>query len=112
MEIIRIAGYTVEEKVEIAWRYMLPRLLEEHGITDHDIQFTDEVLELLASRYSREAGLRNFERDVASIMRRRARRKAEGEQASHSPPEAKPARWESRSGRPRSGPGAAPNSSP
>ena len=80
MEIIRIAGYTVEEKVEIAWRYMLPRLLEEHGITDKDIQFTDEILGLLASRYSREAGLRNFERDVASIMRRRARRKAEGEE--------------------------------
>jgi ATP-dependent Lon protease len=80
MEIIRIAGYTVEEKVEIAWRYMLPRLLEEHGITDRDIQFTDEVLGLLASRYSREAGLRNFERDVSSIMRRRARRKAEGEE--------------------------------
>jgi ATP-dependent Lon protease len=80
MEIIRIAGYTVEEKVEIAWRYMLPRLLEDHGISDKDIQFTDEVLGLLASRYSREAGLRNFERDVASIMRRRARRKAEGEE--------------------------------
>ena len=43
MEVIRIAGYTVEEKVEIAWRYLLPRLLEEHGITDKDIQFTDEV---------------------------------------------------------------------
>ena len=80
MEIIRIAGYTVEEKVEIAWRYMLPRLLEEHGITDKDIQFTDEILGLLASRYSREAGLRNFERDVSSIMRRRARRKADGEE--------------------------------
>jgi ATP-dependent Lon protease len=80
MEIIRIAGYTVEEKVEIAWRYMLPRLLEEHGISDKDIQFTDEILGLLASRYSREAGLRNFERDIASIMRRRARRKAEGEE--------------------------------
>jgi ATP-dependent Lon protease len=79
MEIIRIAGYTIEEKVEIAWRYMIPRLLEEHGITDKDIQFTDEVLAFLASRYSREAGLRNFERDVASLMRRRARRKADGE---------------------------------
>jgi ATP-dependent Lon protease len=79
MEIIRIAGYTIEEKVEIAWRYMLPRLLEEHGITDKDIQFTDEVLAFLASRYSREAGLRNFERDVASLMRRRARKKADGE---------------------------------
>jgi ATP-dependent Lon protease len=80
MEVIRIAGYTVEEKVEIAWRYMLPRLLEEHGITDKDIQFTDEVLGFVSSRYSREAGLRNFERNLAAIMRRRARRKAEGEE--------------------------------
>ncbi|HVF40103.1 MAG TPA: S16 family serine protease, partial [Gemmatimonadaceae bacterium] len=80
MEVIRISGYTVEEKVEIAWRYMLPRLLEEHGITDKDIQFTDEVLGFISSRYSREAGLRNFERDVAALLRRRARRKAEGEE--------------------------------
>src|SRR5687767_155248 len=43
MEVIRIAGYTVEEKVEIAWRYLLPRLLEDHGISDKDIQFTDEI---------------------------------------------------------------------
>ena len=80
MEIIRVAGYTVEEKVEIAWRYMLPRLLEEHGITDKDLQFTDEVLGFISSRYSREAGLRNFERDLAAIMRRRARKKADGEE--------------------------------
>jgi ATP-dependent Lon protease len=80
MEIIRIAGYTVEEKVEIAWRYMMPRLLEEHGITTQDLQFTDEVLGFISSRYSREAGLRNFERNLAAIMRRRARRKAEGEE--------------------------------
>lgn len=80
MEIIKISGYTMEEKVEIAWRYMLPRLLEEHGITDKDIQFTDEVLGFIANRYSREAGLRNFERNLAAIMRKRARRKAEGEE--------------------------------
>jgi ATP-dependent Lon protease len=80
MEIIRVAGYTVEEKVEIAWRYIIPRLLEEHGITDKDLQFTDEVLGFISSRYSREAGLRNFERDLAALMRRRARRKAEGEE--------------------------------
>jgi ATP-dependent Lon protease len=80
MEIIKIAGYTVEEKVEIAWRYMLPRLLEEHGITDKDIQFTDESLSFISSRYSREAGLRNFERNIAAIMRKRARRKAENEE--------------------------------
>src|ERR687889_667148 len=80
MEIIKIAGYTVEEKVEIAWRYLIPRLLEEHGITTQDIQFTDEVLGFISSRYSREAGLRNFERNLASLMRKRARRKAEGEE--------------------------------
>ncbi len=80
MEVIRIAGYTVEEKVEIAWRYLIPRLLEEHGITDRDIQFTDEVLGYVSSRYSREAGLRNFERNVAALMRKRARKKADGEE--------------------------------
>ena len=80
MEVIRIAGYTIEEKVEIAWRYLLPRLLEDHGITDKDIQFTDESLGYISSRYSREAGLRNFERNLAAIMRKRARRKAEGEE--------------------------------
>src|SRR5450759_4146467 len=80
MEIIRIAGYTIEEKVEIAWRYLLPRLLVEHGISDKDIQFTDESLSFISNRYSREAGLRNFERNLAAIMRKRARKKAEGEE--------------------------------
>jgi ATP-dependent Lon protease len=80
MEVIKIAGYTVEEKVEIAWRYLLPKLLDEHGITDKDIQFTDESLSFVSSRYSREAGLRNFERNLAAIMRKRARRKAENEE--------------------------------
>lgn len=79
MEVIRIAGYTVEEKVEIAWRYLLPRLFREHGITDLDLQFTDEALSAVSSRYAREAGLRGFERNVAALMRRRARRKAQGE---------------------------------
>src|SRR5881398_2856076 len=80
MEVIKIAGYTVEEKVEIAWRYLLPKLIEEHGITDKDIQFTDESLSFVSNRYSREAGLRNFERNLAAIMRKRARAKAEGEE--------------------------------
>ncbi len=80
LEVIRIAGYTMEEKVEIAWRYLLPRLLEEHGISDRDIQFTDESLSFISNRYSREAGLRNFGRNLAAVMRRRARRKAEGEE--------------------------------
>jgi ATP-dependent Lon protease len=80
LEVIRIAGYTIEEKVEIAWRYLLPRLIEDHGLTDKDLQFTDEVLGFISSRYSREAGLRNFERNLATIMRKRARKKADGEE--------------------------------
>ena len=80
MEVIRIAGYTIEEKVEIAWRYLIPRLLDDHGITDKDIQFTDEVLGFISKRYSREAGLRNFERNLAALMRKRARAKADGEE--------------------------------
>src|SRR5687768_2295583 len=79
MEVIRIAGYTIEEKVEIAWRYLLPKLFEEHGITDKDLQFTDEVLTCVWSRYSREAGVRGPSRCVAVIMRKRARKKADGE---------------------------------
>ncbi len=80
MEVIRIAGYTVEEKVEIAWRYLLPRLFREHGISDRDLQFTDEALSTISHRYSREAGLRGFERNLAALMRRRARMKAKGEE--------------------------------
>ncbi len=80
MEVIRVSGYTIEEKVEIAWRYLMPTLLEEHGISDKDIQFTDEVLESISSGYSREAGLRGFSRNLAAIMRRRARKKADGEE--------------------------------
>jgi ATP-dependent Lon protease len=79
LEIIRIAGYTVEEKIEIAWRYTLPKLFQAHGLEDTDLQFTDEVLAHLAGRYAREAGLRNFERQLSRLMRKRARKKAAGE---------------------------------
>jgi ATP-dependent Lon protease len=80
MEVIRIAGDTIEEKVEIAWRYLLPKLLDEHGLSETDLQFTDDVLGYVSSGYSREAGLRGFSRNIAAIMRKRARRKAEGEE--------------------------------
>lgn len=79
LEVIRIAGYTIEEKVEIAQRYMIPRLLEEHGLTTEDIQISEEILHYVTSRYSREAGLRTFERSIASLMRKRARAKADGD---------------------------------
>jgi ATP-dependent Lon protease len=79
MEVIRIAGYTIEEKVEIAQRYLLPRLLADHGLTDADIEIPEPVLGFVTSRYSREAGLRAFERSLASLLRKRARAKADGD---------------------------------
>jgi len=79
LEVIRIAGYTIEEKVEIAQRYMIPRLLEEHGLTTGDLHLSADILHYVTSRYSREAGLRTFERSIASLMRKRARAKADGD---------------------------------
>lgn len=79
MEVIRIAGYTIEEKVEIAERYLLPRLLLDHGLDPLDITLPEQVLGHITARYSREAGLRTFERSLASILRKRARAKADGD---------------------------------
>lgn len=79
MEVIRIAGYTIEEKVEIAERYLLPRLLADHGLDPIDLSLPEQVLGHITARYSREAGLRAFERSLASILRKRARAKADGD---------------------------------
>jgi ATP-dependent Lon protease len=79
LEVIRIAGYTIEEKVEIAERYLLPRLLDAHGLTPDDIVLPEAVLGYISARYSREAGLRAFERSLAAILRKRARAKADGD---------------------------------
>lgn len=81
LEVIRIAGYTIEEKVEISQRYLIPRLLEEHGLTTDDMHLPEDVLAFITSRYSREAGLRTTERSLASLLRKRARAKADGDQS-------------------------------
>jgi len=79
MEVIRLTGYTEEEKVEIAKRHLVPKQLEEHGLTAANLVFTDKALRALINTYTREAGLRNLEREVAAIARKVARRVAEGE---------------------------------
>ena len=79
MEVIRIAGYTIEEKVEIAQRYLMPRLLDDHGLTTDDVHVPEQTLGFITSRYSREAGLRTLERSLASLLRKRARAKADGD---------------------------------
>jgi ATP-dependent Lon protease len=79
MEVIRLAGYTEDEKLEIAKRHLVPKQLDEHGLTPEHLVFTDKALKALINTYTREAGLRNFEREIAAIARKVARRVAEGE---------------------------------
>ena len=78
MEIIEISGYTEEEKLHIANRCLLPRQLDEHGIGKKQLELTDEAVLKIIQSYTREAGLRNLEREVATICRKVARDVAEG----------------------------------
>jgi len=79
MEVIRLAGYTEEDKLHIARRHIIPKQLDNHGLTAEQVAFGDEALVKLIREYTREAGLRNLEREVASIIRKVARKKAEGQ---------------------------------
>jgi len=79
MEVINLSGYTEEEKLEIAKRYLVPRQTRDNGISEKHIAFTDEAIRALISNYTREAGLRNLEREIGSICRKIARQVAEGE---------------------------------
>src|SRR4029450_9435301 len=82
MEIIHLAGYTEEEKVAIARRHLVPRQAREHGLApEQDIELTPEALRLLTRGYTREAGVRSLEREIASVCRKTARRRAEGDPA-------------------------------
>jgi ATP-dependent Lon protease len=77
MEVIELPGYTEEDKVEIARRYLLPRQRAANGIQDHDVEIPDDTLRVLIRSYTREAGVRNLEREIASLCRKVARRIAE-----------------------------------
>jgi ATP-dependent Lon protease len=79
MEVINLPGYTQEEKLRIARKYLLPRQLEENGIDSRVLTITDQAVLHIISRYTREAGLRNLERELSSVCRKVARRIAEGE---------------------------------
>jgi len=78
MEVIRLAGYTEEEKLEIARRHLLPKQMEENGITPRDVSISRTALSALILRYTQEAGLRQLERELGSICRKVARRMGEG----------------------------------
>jgi len=79
MEIISLSGYTEEEKVEIAKRHLIPKQIEEHGLKKDQIQFSDEGIRAIINLYTQEAGLRNLEREIASVCRKVARQVASGE---------------------------------
>ncbi len=70
MEIIRIAGYTENEKVEIARKHLIPHAIAKHGLKDGEWAISDEALLLLIRRYTREAGVRNLERELSSLIRK------------------------------------------
>jgi len=75
MEIIPLEGYTEQEKVMIAFRYLIPRQLTENGLSpEGDIHFSDESVRFLVRRYTREAGMRNLEREIGTLCRKQARR--------------------------------------
>ncbi|MBC7963416.1 MAG: endopeptidase La [Steroidobacteraceae bacterium] len=78
MEVINLAGYTEEEKLEIAKRYLVPRQTTENGLKPKHISFDDESISEIISKYTREAGLRNLEREIGKVCRKVARKVAEG----------------------------------
>jgi ATP-dependent Lon protease len=78
MEVIQLAGYTEEEKLEIAKRYLVPRQIERNGLTKGKIEITDAALRAIIADYTREAGVRNLEREIGTICRKVALQFAEG----------------------------------
>jgi ATP-dependent Lon protease len=83
MEVVDFAGYTEREKAEIAKKYLLPRQLEDSGLSDKDIQFTDEAIMAVVSSYTRESGVRQLERQIGAVARKLARKIASSEEIEH-----------------------------
>ena len=78
MEIIRLEGYTEDEKVEIAKRHLIPKQMEAHGLKDGELEFSDEALRAMLRFYTREAGVRTLERELAKVARKSLRHILEG----------------------------------
>ncbi|RDY03159.1 hypothetical protein CR513_13289 [Mucuna pruriens] len=81
MEVIELPGYTPEEKLKIAMRHLIPRVLDQHGLSSEFLQIPEGMVQLVIQRYTREAGVRNLERNLAALARAAAVRVAEQEQA-------------------------------
>jgi ATP-dependent Lon protease len=81
MEVLELAGYTEEEKLAIARDHLVARQIKNHGLTDKQVNFTEAGLRMVIRGYTREAGVRNLEREIGAICRKIARRRAEGQTA-------------------------------
>ncbi len=86
MEVIRLSGYTEMEKMEIAKRFLVPKQMKETGLSAKDIEFTEEGLRTLIQRYTREAGVRNLEREIGNVCRKVARKVVEARGGSRKKP--------------------------
>ncbi len=78
MEIVQLPGYTEQEKIEIGKRFLVPKQRENHGLKEKQVEITDEAMVQLVRAYTKEAGVRNLEREIANVMRKVARSVAEG----------------------------------
>jgi ATP-dependent Lon protease len=78
MDVIQLSGYTEEEKLQIAKRYLIPKQLEAHGLTRKQVTFAEKALRLVIREYTREAGVRGLERRIADLLRKTAKQVAEG----------------------------------
>jgi ATP-dependent Lon protease len=78
MEVIQLPGYTQQEKIEIGKRFLIPKQMENHGLTAKNIQITEEAMVELVQAYTKEAGVRNLEREIANVMRKTARQVVDG----------------------------------
>ncbi len=81
MEVLELPGYTEDEKAKISVEHLVPKQVKNHGLTGEQIQFTDQAIRSVVRGYTREAGVRNLEREIGALCRKVARRRAEGEEA-------------------------------
>jgi ATP-dependent Lon protease len=81
MEVLELAGYTEEEKLKIALEHLIGKQVKNHGLTPEQVEFTDQSIRTVIRGYTREAGVRNLEREIGALCRKVARRRAEGDES-------------------------------